>query len=313
MRDVQDITFGVAGQVVHFDAPEGRPSSVTSVTVYRAISEDDAETEAALGTPSVETSPNTTVDAASGRGQANQNMIAVTATTGFAVDRSYLITAADGYREWFDCIEIDSGVSVTARHPLHNAYAASDIVQSTRIQATIDASWVADETNLDACEGPNPAYRVRWVYVVSGTTYVADSYLNLVRYIGTHGVRPQDVEALSPGWLDRLPTDHYADQGRRLIADAYRAVKIDLHQIWTDDAMVAHSEVIDELTRYRCVERAEWSRLMATGGGTPTAWEAARLAYQYRFDALSKITNKLPIRNADGAATVRPAIGITRR
>ncbi len=31
MRAVQDLTFGVTGQLVTFDAPQGRPSSVTSV------------------------------------------------------------------------------------------------------------------------------------------------------------------------------------------------------------------------------------------------------------------------------------------
>jgi hypothetical protein len=312
VRTVADIIFGVTGQTVAFDAPEGRPSSVTSAEAYRWDSSDDDTSEtSALGSGSVETDPNTTIDATSGAGQADPRVLFVTATTGFAVDRSYLVTGADGYKEWFDCAEIDSANSVTAKHPLHNAYAAADTVQSTRITATVDPTWVADETNLrDA--GPNPAYRIRWVYVVGGVTYVADTYFNLVRYIGAHGVRPQDVEALHPGWLDRLPTDHYKDQGRKLINEAHREVKLDLHAVWTDDAMVAHAEVIDELTRWRALELAEMARVMA-GGSDGRAYEMARQAYRDRLDSLVRIASKVPIRDVAGAASQRSAQPLTRR
>lgn len=312
MRTVQDIMFDVTGQTVHFDAPEGRPSSVTSATVFRWNYADDGETESAIGTPSVESNPNTTVDAASGYGQGNPLVVNVAATTGFAVDRTYLITAADGFREWFDVAEIDSGNSVTAKHPLHNAYASADTVQSTRIQATIDSTWVADEANLDDCPGPNPSHRIRWVYVVSGVTYVADSYFTLVRYKGAHGVVPQDIESLHPGWMDALPTDHYRDQGRRLINEAYRGVKFDLHQIWTDDAMVANSELVDELTRYKAIELTEMAKALR-GTSSPEPYAVAKAAYQSRLDQLTRITNKAPIRDKTGAAVERKAIGIARR
>lgn len=313
MRTVQDITFGVTGQTVYFDCPEGRPSSVTSVEVYRwnASDADTADTDA-VGSGSVETNPNTTIDAASGSGQTDPHVLYVAATTGFAVDRSYLITGADGFKEWFECAEIDSANSVTAKHPLHNAYASADTVQSTRISATVDSTWVADETNLDDSAGPNPAYRVRWVYVYGGVTYVADTYFNLVRYVGAHGVRPQDVEATHPGWLDRLPTDHYKDQGRRLINEAYRAVKLDLHAVWTDDAMVANAEAIDELTRWKALELGELARAMA-GGGDGRAYEFAQKAYQSRLDSMIRLASKLPIRTTDGAAAQRTALGLTRR
>lgn len=311
MRTVTDILFDVTGQSLTFDAPEGRPSSVTSVSIFPWDSSDDADSEwSATGT--VETNPNTTIDAASGYGQSDARVLNVTSTTGFAVDRSYLVTAADGYKEWFDVAEIDSGVSVTARHPLHNAYASADTVQSTRITASVDSTWVADESNLHDDAGPNPHYRVRWVYVVSGVTYVADSYFNLVRYAGAHGVQPQDVESLAAGWLDRLPTDHRGNQGRTLIADAYRAVKFDLHAVWTDDAMVANAEAIDELTRYKTLELGEFARVLA-GVGDSTMYQVARDQYQRRFDSLSRITNKLPIRSTDGAATERPAMPLSRR
>ena len=312
MRTVLDIAFDVTGQLVYFDAPEGRPSSVTLVEVFRWHSGDNGTAESALGTPTVETNPATTIDAASGYGQADPRVLNVAATTDMATDRRYLVTSADGAREWFDVLEIDSANSVTAKHPLHNAYATSDTVQSTRIQATISPTWVADETNLDDSAGPNPSYRVRWVYVVSGVTYVADSYFNLVRYVGAHGVRPQDVETTHPGWLDRLPTDHYRDQGRRLIDEAYRAVKLDLHAVWTDDAMVAHTEVIDDLTRWKALELGELARYM-TSGQNGDSYTVAKTAYQTRFDSLARITNKIPIRDSTASATIKESLGLTRR
>ncbi len=310
MRTGQDIVFGVTGQLLTFDAPEGRPSSVTSCEVFWWDSADDDAVLTGAGT--VETGPATTIDAASGSGQADPRVLNVAATTSMVVDRRYLVTSAQGYREWFDVEEVNGGNSVTAKHPLHNAYTTSDTVQSTRIQATVDPTWVADEDNLDDTNGPNPSHRVRWVYVVSGTTYVADSYFTLVRYAGTHGVRPQDIEVLHPGWLDRLPTDHREDQGRKLIDEAYRQVKIDLHGTWTDDAMVANAEIIDELTRCKALELGEFAKAMQ-GNADTRGYDLARMMYRERLDSLARITSKVPIRSTDGGASGRLPLGLTRR
>lgn len=310
VRTVQDILFGVTGQTLYLDCPEGRPTSVTSVAVHRWDSGDLETAETAVGTPAVETNPDTTVDAASGSSQADPTILNVAATTGFAVERSYLVTSSSGYREWLEVNEIDSGVSVTAKHPLHNAYTTADTVQSTRITAAVDSTWAANIDKLIGA-GPNPAWRVRWVYVVAGVTCVADTYFNLVRYAGQHGVRPQDIEVMFPGWLDRLPTDHYNDQGRRIIDDAYRAVKIDLHGVMTDDAMVANAEIVDELTRYRAIVMGEMARALAGVGSN--SLDVARGAYQERLDSLVRLAPKTPIRDTSGAAGTPKPLGLTRR
>lgn len=312
MRTAQDITFDVAGQKVYFDCPEGRPTSVTSAAVFLWDVSDDDTAESAIGTPSVETGPATTIDAASGYGQTDARVLNVTATTDFAIDRSYLVTSADGAKEWFDCVEIDSGNSVIARHPFHNAFTASDTVQSTRIQATIDSTWVADETNLDESAGPNPSYRIRWVYVVGGVTYVADSYFNLVRYVGKHGVRPQDIEVMLPGWLDTLPSDHRHTQGRALLDEAYRGVKLDLRKIDLAAASLAESEVVDELVRYKVVALGEYVKLLSSGGSAE-AVAVSRQQYQEQLDALLRIVSRVPVRTTTGAATPTIATGLTVR
>lgn len=313
MRTVQDILFDVTGQTVTFDAPEGRPSSVTSVEVFPWDGGDDGSTESAVGAGSVESNPSTTLDGSAGADQSDPNLIPLTATTGCEVGRLYLLTSGTSEREWVEVAEVDSGVSVTAKHPLHGTYSSGAAFVTTRMSATVDSTWVADSANLSTDAGPNPAYRVRWVYVVGGVTYVADSYFNLVRYAGKHGVRPHDVETILPGWLDRLPTDHIADQGRRLIDEAYRSVKLDLHAVWTDDAMVANSELVDELTRWKAVELSEFARSLANGGVSATSYDAAAKAYQTKLDQFSRITNKAPIRDSSGAAQNRPALGLTRR
>lgn len=311
MRDVQDILYNVTGQLVYFDAPEGRPSSVTSATVHAYDAGDDSAAEVAIGSPSVETGPSTTIDAASGAGQSNPNVLNVAATTGMVVGRTYLVTSAKSYREWFEAAEIVSADTVTAKHPLHNAYAASDTVQSTRIQATVDSTWVATLGKVRNV-GANPAYRIRWVYVVSSVTYVADTYFNLVRYAGRHGVRPQDVEVTHPGWLDRLPTDHRNDQGRRLIDEAYRQVKLDMAAVEIDDSGIANSEIADELVRWKTNALTEFARLM-DGGQSGEGYSAAKGAYQERLDTFVRVTSKAPIRDESGAASVRQAMSLSRR
>lgn len=313
MRTIQDIVFGVTGQTVSFDAPEGRPSSVTSVSVFSWNITDEATSEVALGAAAVETNPATTVDAASGSGQSDPRILNVSATTGFEVGRTYLATTADGAYEWFEVGEIDSGNSVTARHPLHNAYAASDTVQSTRIAATVDSTWIADEENLTPDDlGQNPRWRVRWVYVVGGKTYVADTYFNVVRYAARHGVAPLDIDSLVPGWMDTLPTDYRADQGRKLIDEAYREVKIDLHQVDLSASSIAQSEVMDELARYKAVEIGEWARFIATGGD-PARFDAASKRYTSRLDSIIRLVSRVPVRDSSGAATPISPVGLTRR
>lgn len=310
MRTVQDIVFDATGQSLYFDVPEGRPSSVTSCSVFRWDVSDDDIAESAIGTPAVETNPATTLD---GAAASLAQSIPLTATTGIAVDRRYLITSAAGVKEWVEVESVTSAVSVAIKHPLLNTYASADTFQSTRITAAVDATWIADETNLTTDDvGPNPMYRARWVYVVGGVTYVADSYFNVVRYAARHGVQAQDMDSLVPSWLDTLPTDHRADQGRKLIDDAYREVRIDLHQVDLAASSVAESEIVDELVRLKCVESGEWAKFYAGSGDSQRA-EVASRRYQTRLDALVRIVSRIPVRDNTGAATPVVAVGLTRR
>jgi hypothetical protein len=313
MRTAQDILFDVTGQTIYFDCPEGRPSSVVSCDVYRWDIADTDTAESAVGSPSVETSPSASISAASGYGQPNPHVLNVTATDGVSVGRTFQVASASGHKEWFEVAGFEDGTSITARHPLHNAYVADDAVVSTRIQATIDSTWVADDGNITTDSvGPNPMYRVRWVYVVAGVTYVADSYFNLVRYSARHGVLPQDIETMLPGWLDWLPTDHRTSQGRRLIDDAYRGVRMDLHQIDLAASSIAESEVVDELVRYKAIELGETAKFLR-GDGDGMRVELSTKRYRERLDSMLRIVSRVPVRDESGAATPILSMGLTRR
>lgn len=313
MRTVLDILYGVASQQLVFDAPEGRPSSVTSVKILPWTASDDDDTEWSA-TTAVETNPNTTLDAVAGPSQSNPRNIPLAATTGITAGRTFLLTHnTTALKEWVEVESVTAADSITARHPLHNDYATGATFQSTRITATVDDTWAADETHIDESAGANPMYRVRWVYVVGGVTYVADTYFNLTRYGARHGVTPQDIESQYNGWLDSLPVDHRNDQGRKLIDEAYRAVKIDLHGIELDDASIAEAEIIDELVRYRTVERFEWSQFLTARNMDQTRHLAAKAAYTERLDQLIRLAMKVPVRDGDGAASRTTALGMSVR
>src|SRR5436190_5204308 len=102
-----DILYGVTGQSLVFDAPEGRPSSVTSSTVHENIAGDDEQAESATtGSASVETNPNTTFDAASGVDQTDPRKCFLAATTGITPGRTYLAVNATLERDWVEVMAV---------------------------------------------------------------------------------------------------------------------------------------------------------------------------------------------------------------
>jgi hypothetical protein len=314
MRTVQDIAFGVTGQSLVFDCPEGRPSAVASAQVWRNVDGDEAEVEGATtGSPAVETNPNTVTSSAAGFGQADRRIITVGFSTGIAAGRTYLITSAGGMSEWVEVAEVASS-TVTARHPLQHAYSSGAQFVTTRVSIALDATWLADEVNLSPAGDPNGFYRVRWQYTVGGVVHVRDAYFDLVRYPGRHSVIGLDVEALVPGWIDRLPLDYRRDQGKRLIEEAYRAVKLDLHAADRADQDMAAAEVVDELVRYKAIELGEFARLLNAGANAdPTRHQLARDAYGTRLDSLVRIVSRTPQREVGGGAVPRLATPITVR
>ena len=294
MSQAIDILFGVTGQSLYFDCPEGRPSAVTSSTVYENTTGDDGTAESATtGSAAVETSPNTTFDAASGDGEANPNQCNLTATTGCAIGRVYLATNATLESERVEVTAISSGAHVLAREPLKNSYTTADTFVSTRVTHAIDSTWVADTSNISAEIAPNQRYRWRLVYVVNSVTYVHDAYFDLLRYAARHDVTALDVDRKFPGWIDRLPTYYREDQGRTLIDEAHREIKYDLYNELKGDQDIRNREVINELVILRAGMLLDPS-------------EVNERRYHDRFAQIIRFT-KVPMSSGSGAGAAMAA------
>ena len=311
--DTLDIIYGVASQSLYFDCPEGRPSSVTSVAVYENRDGDDSTAEVATtGSASVETNPNTTFDAASGYGQSNPKVLNLTATTGCARGRRYLATAAAGNREWVETMEIDAGNSITARHPLHNAFAAADTLESTRISISVLDAWAATVANISGALHPTGRYRVRWEYVVDSVTYVADSYFDLVRYAGVTDITPLTVAEHIPGWFDTLPTDSRNDQGQGLIDIAYKQLKYRMIADSRADQLVRDSEVMGYLVALKADEIKAYGNARSTGNQEDYVLARDRFFTEYQ-SVLGPAPKLLESNDDSGAGAPPTRVGITVR
>ena len=304
-----NLYYNVTGQSIHFDCPEGRPSSVTSVAVYDSDSGDsDTAETATTGSAAVETNPDTTLDGSAGFSEANPKLIPLTATTGVSVGRSYLLDDGFVMREWVTVESLSSGVSVSAVHPLLNDYVSGVAFLSTRISIGMLDSWMQDDNNISDDVDPNPGYRVRWEYVVDGATYVHDDYFNLVRYTAGHTVIPADVDAVSPGWMDMLPTDYRQGQGRRLLDEAYKELQFDLHRVDIPQETLRNKDVVNRLVIRKALLMKQQADLAAGSLGALEMLEEARNEYQALLQGLVSVVNRTDMSTtADGAGNSRIA------
>jgi hypothetical protein len=312
MTETIDLIFNVTGQTIYFDCVEGRPSSITSVAVFPATTGDAGTAESATtGSAAVETNPNTTVNATSGAGENNPRKINLTAITGVAVGRSYLLTGSNSEKEWVEIVEVDSDggdLDVYARSPLHNAFVNTDTFQSTRVSISIDSTWIADSSNISDGDGsPGPGYRARWVYVVDSVTYVKDAYLDVCRYVEQYSVTPADMERFLPSWRNILPTYHRVDGGRKLIAEAYQQVQFDLYSAEVSDSLARDREAMDELVKQKARELILFQRFFESGTGAEVADEG-RTQYRARLESLITRTAAMPM-GADGTGASTKVTG----
>lgn len=296
------IVFGLSGQTLTVDVREGRPTSITSVQVFASDADDTATAESATtGSASVETDPNTTLSAAAGASQDDPTSVTLTSGTGVAVDRRYRITAATG--QWEDVeIASGSGTAWVLKHPLLNDYASGATFVSTRCSIALSSTWVALTEKLSPSFAPGPSWRVRWLLIVGGVSVVYDEYFDLVRYPARHRVTALDVDNLSPGWMDRLPIDHRADQGRDVIDRAWTHVRLDLYKAGVNDSMMRNAALIDELVVSRAALLLLEDQVLA--GGTANVADAAGV-YGNKLSALVETPRMSVDLTGGGGATTR--------
>lgn len=308
----QKLIYGVTGQTISIDCPEGRPSGTPTCSVYRQTAGDDATAEFSP-TAAVETSPNTTVDAESGYGSADPRKLSLTATTGIVTGRVYRLSESATV-EWVEPVRVVSADYIEARAPLAHRYTTSAVFVSTRISATVDPTWVATASKLSDATSTMPGYRVRWAYVVGGVTYVAYSYCDLVRAPGHASVTWRDVEPYIPQLLDKLPTFDRGDQGAARLEAAYREVVADLRRADCDEDQVRDQEVIDRLTALKAAV------LWAEVGVHPSQFsamefvEVRRSAYRAELEQMIRVVTRTSMAvGASGAGVTVSAIPIWSR
>lgn len=299
MRDlVQEILFGITGQSLVFEALEGRPSAITSVTIARAEVDDDGPVETTAVASSAVDSVNTTTSGAAGILQGDPTAIPLTSAAGVAEGRTYLL-GSGANSEWIEVASI-SGSTVYARCALLNDYASGGVAfVSTRMTAAIASSWASDKSKISGepsavlllANQPasdwdaDPWYRVSWVYVVGGVSYRRESRFDLVRYSSGHTITPVDVDRRFPGWIDRLPVDYRRGQGQGLIDEAFREVKLDMLADGHATRWLRRGDVIAALT----IARAQWiaaELAVIHGGGTADAVKVSEDGYRRRYDQL---------------------------
>lgn len=283
----QDLKYNVTGQTVYFDCPEGRPSSIVSMKLYAMGSGDDGTVEAALDTPAIEASPDTTFDDVAGVGQSNRKLCPLTATTGTALGRRFLATNAAGERDWVEVGEIDSGVSITAKEPLKNAYASGAKFVSTRITAAVLDAFIQSSNKITDNNDPNPGYRLRVEYVYGNATEVHHKGVDVARYPGGHTVTPADMESYRAAWSNLLPTHHREDGGLRLLDEAYDDHKWNLFHAGVADETIRNQAATD-----RAVKLLAWVNATEGGDDEDLARHAA-VKYQSFLDGLFRITAKV--------------------
>lgn len=311
VTDVIDIDFNRTGQSIYYDVPEGRPSVVSDIQVWADIDSDEIAEEVATGAPSID-SVNTTFDVASGVTQPDQTKCALTATTNIVAGRRYLAINAYGQREWVEVERIYSADSVYNRVPLVHDYAVNDTFQGTRLSATIDADWVADEDNLSDPRNPRPRWRAVWTYTVSSVTYRETTFFNLTRYPFRLAINAHDVDRLSRGWLSRLHPDDTRGAGNEIINEASKQVRLDLWEHELTDSAFRNNSVINELIRWRSVWLVADAAFFQGGVGADQV-ELSRRRYYERLDNLVRQPKSNVQVNDEGATAVHQSSPIWRR
>ena len=191
----------------------------------------------------------------------------------------------------------------------------SSITVASSFRPERHATWVADTSKLSqpmgyefttggyVPSGVQPRYRVRFIYQVSGTSYTAYTFLDLVRQPFRHSVLPPDVDAFSAGFFDRLGPDDRRNQGERVITEAARQVKEDLRTRGIVDWGQRNSDFLNGLV----VRKAVYVGAAAAfqNGAVDDRWMTfADKTYQSYLDRTLAVSTTQA--TAGGAATKTP-------
>lgn len=243
-----ELVYNVTGQVVEMYPPEwseGVPSSA-SCSVFEG--EDSADDTAEFSPSVTVDSVSTTVDVASGYSQTNRRKMSIAATTSIVIGRQYLAENEKGQRELVTPNLIVSGDYIELEDDLKYDYAVtSSTLKGLRMSFTVDATWVADDTNI--LHPGRPPYRAVFAYTVNSIARRHYVYLRLVRQIFKTNVT---IEDLKEYWPDLGYEESITVRGQQFayaIEAATDRVRVDIISAGYKPDQFRDTEIVDELVR----------------------------------------------------------------
>lgn len=295
------LLFGIAGQSLYFDAPQGRPSSVVTVELFEDLSPDSSPISGALGAATIESATTTLAADLILDSATNVRLITVADESSFALDRRYQLVSSKLWTEWVEPVGIDPDThQIYLRDDLTSDWLTGDSLVSTRIVIPVDDTWVATDSYVSDPLCPRPRYRIAITYVVAGHTYRVAVYADLVRYDVTITVTALDVNRLSAGWLNSLAGEDRDTQGADTIAESFQQVKYDLWEHRITAYAQRNSEVVNELVKRKAVALVHEQAVLRGGAARELADYSAKL-YWDRFQALVDQSRADQQTSADGA------------
>lgn len=301
------LDFGLTGQVVEFyppDALDGVPSAPTAKLYSAEQSNDDT----------AEQTPTVTVDATSiltnaASGYFNhavsRRRVFLASVAGLAVGRRYLLQNLVGQREVVTIRQIGT-TSVDVEFDLGFDYPIGSSLLGIRMTWTVDATWIADETNINDAREP---FRVLWQYTSNGTTRRQWQLLDVTRFPARSGLTVNDLADHVPDIAYQEEAPGMGSRFQRLIAAGWRRLSRDLRGHGFDPNAIVDG-LRDDLHLLSTL--LEWSEAgHAPPGRDVEAYRAERTrTYLTEIERLVQ-AGKLRTNSTDGSgnpATVQPLI-----
>jgi hypothetical protein len=320
------LIYGLTGQTLEVYPSmasvvrDGAPTSAATYAVYTGTQSLD---ESALfsGTATLDATA-TTFDAASGYSQTNRNKANLTATTSIVVGRRYLAANALSQREVVVPISIASADYVEVEEPLAYDYTTADTFKGLRNVFTIDADFIALESNINVYPGAGnnlanlgsststsaPPYRVKWVITTAGgLVWHTWTTFDVVRQQAKSNLSIDDLRALSPDvthheWLNQRGQDFMPQ-----LVEAEDTVRIDCRIAGFDPDQIRDAQLYRKYVLYRWHADVIKARLMS-GADVGIMLEIAEKDYSRLMEKTLSTTLRAWVdTGTEGGITPEPA------
>ncbi len=187
------LEFGVASQLLAFEAPQGRPSGSGTVSIYDPRSSPTASPNPLVnaGTATLN-SVTTTLNGSVNPLSSDPTSIPLASTTGILVGDHLWLTNAAGETEQIEVLGVTAAVVFSCWPVTLTHITGALCVSSKMTSPALSTAWVSDVANLDA------DFYAIWSYTVAGISYRARTSFDLCR------AAPQ-FRALSARVFERWP------------------------------------------------------------------------------------------------------------